>query len=87
MRMGSRGSLLLLAIWCLMTVVLANAYGGVLFSFLSVTKLKQPINTLEELANSKEVQLLLQSRSETAKNFMVIELLNHFKNTVTKFNY
>lgn len=73
--MGSRGSLLLLAVWCLMTVVLANAYAGTLFSFLSVTKLEQPINTLEELANSKEVQLLLQSRSETAKNFMVIELI------------
>ena len=54
-----------------MCVVLANGYGGVLFSFLSVAKMEQPINSMQELANSN-VQLLVQARSETAKNFMVL---------------
>ena len=54
-----------------MCVVLANAYGGVLFSFLSVSKLEQPINSLEELANSQDVLLILQDRSDIADRFMV----------------
>ena len=71
LRFKSRGSFILVGLWCLMCVVLANGYGGVLFSFLSVAKLEQPINTLVELANSKEVQLSLVLGSETARNFMV----------------
>ena len=71
LRLRSRGSYILVGIWCLMAVVLANAYGGVLFSFLSVAKLEQPINTLEELANSNEVQLTVSLGTETARNFMV----------------
>ena len=58
--------------WCLVTVVLANAYGGVLFSFLSVTKLEQPINSLEELANSKDVKLIAQLRFELTERFLVL---------------
>ena len=40
----SRGSYILVGIWCLMAIVLANSYGGILFSYLSVSKLEQPIN-------------------------------------------
>jgi len=54
-----------------MCVVLANGYGGVLFSFLSVSKLEQPINSIEELARSKDVQLVLQYRTELADRFLV----------------
>jgi hypothetical protein len=54
-----------------MCVVLANGYAGTLFSFLSVSKLEQPINSLEELANSKDVQLLVQFKTEVADRFMV----------------
>ena len=75
MRLKSRGSYILVGLWCLMCVVLANGYGGVLFSFLSVTKLEQPINTLEELANSKDVQLTVPLGTETARNFMVYNLI------------
>ena len=55
-----------------MCVVLANGYGGVLFSFLSVSKLEQPINSIEELARSKDVQLVIQYRTELADRFLVI---------------
>ena len=69
--MKSRASYIVVGMWCLVTVVLANAYGGVLFSFLSVTKLEQPINTLEELANSKDVTLLIPDRVELAERLLV----------------
>ena len=72
--MKSRASYIVVGMWCLVTVVLANAYGGVLFSFLSVTKLEQPINTLEELGNSKEVTLLIQNHMELADRFLVRRL-------------
>ena len=54
-----------------MTVVLANGYAGTLFSFMSVTKLEQPINSLEELAFSKDVTLLTQSDTELTNRFLV----------------
>ena len=75
MGLRSRGSVLLVGIWCLMTVVLANGYAGTLFSFLSVSKLEQPINSIEELANSKDVTLLTQSETELTDRFLVREFL------------
>ena len=67
----SRGSYILVGIWCLMVVVLTNFYAGILLSFLSVSKLDQPINSLEELANSKSCQLLVQASSDVANDFLV----------------
>jgi hypothetical protein len=58
-----------------MTVVLANGYAGTLFSFLSVVKLEQPINSLRELASSNDVKLLVMGQSEYAKTLLV---LNNF---------
>ena len=55
-----------------MTVVLANGYAGVLFSFMSVTKLEQPINSIEELASSDEITLLTQSDTELTNRFLVL---------------
>jgi len=54
-----------------MAVVLANAYGGVLFSFLSVSKLEQPINSLEELAKSKDVTLIVIKNVHLTDRLMV----------------
>jgi hypothetical protein len=51
-------------IWLLMAVVLANGYGGVLFSFLSVTKWEPPINSLQEWAQVKDAKLVVIDRSE-----------------------
>ena len=55
-----------------MAVVLANAYGGVLFSFLSVSKLEPVLNSMEEVAQSKDVQMLTQDRTELAIRLLVL---------------
>lgn len=67
----SRASYIAVGIWCLMTVVLSNAYAGNLLSFLSVPKLEPVINSLEQLIHSKNVQLVIQARSEIAIRFLV----------------
>jgi len=69
---------LLVGIWCLIAVVLANAYGGVLFSFLSVPKLELPINSLQELAQSKDVTLLVVDRSEPPIQILLVSSIFHF---------
>ena len=71
LRRRSRGSYILVGIWCLVAVVLANAYAGTLFSFLSVAKLEPIVNSLEELANSKNLQLISQDRSDVSNRFLV----------------
>lgn len=70
-RLRSRASYILAGIWFLMCVVLANAYGGVLFSFLSVPKLEPIVNSLEELGNAKKLQLIVQDKTEMAERLMV----------------
>ena len=67
----SRASYIAVGVWCLMAVVLANAYAGTLFSFLTVTKLEPIVNSLEELANSKQLQLLIQDRTVLADRLLV----------------
>ena len=71
LRLKSRGSFILVGIWCLMCVVLANAYAGTLFSFVSVSKLEPIVNSLEDLAKSENLQLLIQDRTEIATRLMV----------------
>ena len=61
--LNSRATSVLVGLWCLMTVVLANGYAGTLFSFLSVAKLEPIINSLEELAMSNDIQLVTQAHS------------------------
>ena len=75
LRLKSRASYILVGIWCLMTVVLANGYAGTLFSFLSVAKLEPAINSLEELANAnKNLQLIIQDKTELTDRLMVREI-------------
>ena len=57
--------------WLLVTVVLANAYAGTLFSFLSVAKLEPIVNSFEALAKSNEVQIIVQARTELALHYLV----------------
>ena len=74
LRFKSRASYILVGIWCLMTVVLANAYGGVLFSFLSVVKLEPVVNSIEDLANNNNnLQLIIQDKSKLSDRLMVCE--------------
>lgn len=71
LRLRSRGSYILVGVWCLVAVVLANAYAGVLFSFLSVSKLQPVLNSLEEVAYAKDVTFLVIDRSELALRLLV----------------
>ena len=73
MRLNSRPMSALAGLWMLMTVVLANGYAGTLFSFLSVAKLEPIINSLDELANSTEVQLITQARTLWVGYMMVFD--------------
>ena len=62
MRLNHRaGIIIAVGVWCLLTVIyLANAYAGKLLSFLTVQKLQKPINSIEELAESKTCQVIVQ---------------------------
>ena len=71
MRFRSRASYIAVGIWCLMAVVLANAYGGVLFSFLTVGKLEPAINSLDELAKSRNVEIITLNGLELTNRFLV----------------
>ena len=71
-----------------MCIVLANGYAGTLFSFLSVTKLQQPINSVKELADamkSRDVRLLIQGQTILADRFLVT-LTNFIFNSIKLLN-
>lgn len=66
------GVLIVFGVWCLMTVVISNGYySGALLSFLTVNKLGPAINSLNELVNSKQCQLVVQAGSDLANAFLV----------------
>ena len=71
LRFQSHGSAIVVGLWCLTAVVLANAYGGVLFSFLSVNKLEPAIKSLDELAASKNVRLVTLRGLQLTNRFLV----------------
>jgi len=62
---------IVVGVWVLMTVVLANTYAAFLLSFLSVEKFEPIINSISELACSKDVQLTVQANSDLAYRFLV----------------
>ena len=72
-RRGSIGVLIVFGVWCLMTVVISNAYySGALLSFLTVNKVGSAINSLDELVNSKQqCKLVVQAGSDLANRFLV----------------
>ncbi len=49
----------LVGAWLLIATVLVNSYSGTVISYLTVPKMKPPINTFEDLVASKEVELIL----------------------------
>lgn len=63
---------LVAGLWCLMMVVLVNAYTGTLMSYLTVPKLRPIVNTLEELAASSETQMTVDFELGKARMFLVI---------------
>nr|CAH0101189.1 unnamed protein product [Daphnia galeata] len=55
----------LTGIWVLCATVLINSYTGIVTSSLTTPKLKPSINTLEELAASKEIKIVIRSDIST----------------------
>ena len=71
-RLRSRNALLIVVgIWCLMTIILTNFYAGILLSFMSVKKLGPVINSLDELAHSKETKLIAPVGNDWTNRFLV----------------
>lgn len=46
--------------WLLVATVLVNSYSGTVVSYLTVPKMKPPINTFEDLATSEDVGILIK---------------------------
>jgi len=62
---------LLAGAWVLCAMVLVNSYTGIVTSSLTTPKMKPPINTLEELAASTEVKIVLRSDTSTGVQILV----------------
>ncbi|XP_046453793.1 ionotropic receptor 93a-like [Daphnia pulex] len=55
----------LIGVWVLCAMVLVNCYTGIVTSSLTTPKLKPSINTLEDLAASNEVKIVIRSDTST----------------------
>lgn len=67
-----RGSFrLLTGVWVLCAMVLVNSYTGIVTSSLTTPKMKPSIDTLEELAASKEIGVVLRSDVSTGVQILV----------------
>ena len=62
---------LAVGLWCLMMMVLVNAYSGTLTSYLAVPKLRPIVNTLTELAASSETEITTDFGMEQTKMIWV----------------
>lgn len=51
---------ILVGVWLLIATVLVNSYSGTIVSYLTVPKIKPSINTFEDLAISKDVELIIK---------------------------
>ncbi len=51
---------ILVGVWILIATVLVNSYSGTVVSYLTVPKMKPPINTFEDLADSKDVAIIIK---------------------------
>ena len=57
--------------FCLAALVLANAYGSTLFSFLAAPKLQPIPNTLEELGQRADLKVLVQFNTVISQRIIV----------------
>ena len=49
----------LVGVWLLVAMVLVNSYSGTVISYLTVPKMKPPINTFDDLIASEDIGLVL----------------------------
>lgn len=62
--------------WCLVAIVLVNAYQGTLTSFLAIPKLSPVPQSLEELvASGKKYKLVAEINSATTEAYYVRMLI------------
>lgn len=59
-------------VFFMMSIVIVYAYNGKLVSFLSVPKYEQVVNSMEDLANSQSLSIMLPKTSVYAHNVMVM---------------
>lgn len=62
---------ILVGVWLLIATVLVNSYSGTVISYLTVPKMKPPINTFEDLAISEDVELILLADNVITMQIMV----------------
>lgn len=67
---------ILVGAWLLIAMVLVNSYSGTVISYLTVPKMKPPINNLEDLASSEDVGLILLADTVIEQQIRV--RLDHF---------
>lgn len=58
---------ILIGSWVLVATVLVNSYSGTVISYITVPKMKSPINTFEDLVASSDVNLILLADTITKK--------------------
>ncbi|EFX80578.1 hypothetical protein DAPPUDRAFT_318460 [Daphnia pulex] len=61
---------ILIGAWVLVATVLVNSYSSTVISYLTVPKMKSPINTFEDLVASKDIKLILLADSITKKQIL-----------------
>jgi hypothetical protein len=62
---------ILVGVWLLIATVLVNSYSSTVISYLTVPKMKPPINTFDDLAISEEVELVLLADNVITMQIMV----------------
>ncbi|XP_046447431.1 glutamate receptor ionotropic, kainate 2-like isoform X2 [Daphnia pulex] len=61
---------ILVGVWVLVATVLVNSYSSTVTSYLTVPKMKPPINTFEDLVASENVELILLADTMTKKQIL-----------------
>ena len=61
---------MLIGVWVLVATVLVNSYSSTVISYLTVPKMKPPINTFEDLVANEDVELILLADTMTKKQIL-----------------
>lgn len=62
----------LVGVWLLLTTVLVNSYSGTVISYLTVPKMKPPIETFEDLTACETVGIILREDFVIGKQILVM---------------
>ena len=66
---------MMVALWLLSMVVLVNAYIGTYTANLAVPKLEPTVDTLEDLAASKKLKMIVELNSDISFKILVIIII------------